>query len=68
MCEEEGFVEVAAVVDHKVPHKGNLELFWDESNWQGLCKPHHDASKARQEAAGKVIGCDASGIPLAGWD
>ncbi len=32
----------ATVVDHITPHKGDMELFWDTANWQGLCKPCHD--------------------------
>jgi 5-methylcytosine-specific restriction protein A len=51
MCEEDGKVTAAAVVDHVVPHRGDVRLFWDESNWQALCKKCHDGEKARQEAA-----------------
>ena len=32
----------ATVVDHIVPHRGDPQLFWDESNWQPLCKACHD--------------------------
>lgn len=32
----------AEVVDHIVPHRGDKALFWDESNWQALCKRCHD--------------------------
>lgn len=32
----------AEVVDHLVPHRGDKTLFWDESNWQALCKRCHD--------------------------
>lgn len=32
----------ATVVDHKIPHRGDQKLFWDRSNWQALCKKHHD--------------------------
>ena len=32
----------ATVVDHVVPHRGDPVLFWDEGNWQPLCKPCHD--------------------------
>ena len=32
----------ATVVDHIVPHRGDKKLFWDQSNWQPLCKEHHD--------------------------
>ncbi|NBT49984.1 MAG: HNH endonuclease [Marivivens sp.] len=41
-CEQEGELKPANVVDHIKPHKGNQELFWDTSNWQSLCKLHHD--------------------------
>lgn len=32
----------AAVVDHIIPHRGDEALFWDENNWQALCKRCHD--------------------------
>lgn len=32
----------ATVVDHIVPHRGDQKLFWDQTNWQPLCKPCHD--------------------------
>ena len=32
----------ATVVDHIVPHRGDERLFWNEDNWQGLCKSCHD--------------------------
>ncbi|MBQ8708357.1 MAG: HNH endonuclease [Succinivibrionaceae bacterium] len=32
----------ATVVDHIIPHRGNQQLFWDEANWQPLCKTCHD--------------------------
>ncbi len=25
------------VIDHIVPHKGDMKLFWDSSKWQPLC-------------------------------
>lgn len=46
-CEAAGRVEAATVVDHKEPHRGDERLFWDERNWQGLCKPHHDEKTGR---------------------
>lgn len=55
----------ATVVDHKVPHRGDQKLFWDESNWQALCQPHHDGDKQAMEKSGKVparIGLD--GFPI----
>jgi len=48
-CERQGLVRAAAVVDHIVPHHGDDTLFWDEKNWQPLCKPCHDGAKAAEE-------------------
>ncbi len=42
ICKEEGKLVKATVVDHIIPHRGDKELFWDESNWQPLCKKCHD--------------------------
>jgi 5-methylcytosine-specific restriction protein A len=39
---EQGRVVKASVVDHIIPHRGDAELFWNESNWQSLCKSCHD--------------------------
>lgn len=64
MCEAEGRLRPATVVDHIVPHKGDEELFWNPSNWQALCKYHHDSVKQRFERTGRIIGCDEHGIPL----
>ena len=41
-CLEEGKFRKATVVDHIIPHRGDEKLFWDRSNWQPLCKEHHD--------------------------
>jgi uncharacterized membrane protein len=42
----------ATVVDNITAHRGNMELFWDRTNWQGLCATHHSS--------------DAQIIPIAG--
>jgi 5-methylcytosine-specific restriction protein A len=47
-CERQGRITPATVVDHIIPHKGNLELFWDEDNLQALCKPCHDRKTAKE--------------------
>lgn len=47
-CEKHGAIKAAEVVDHIKPHKGNLELFWNASNLQSLCKRCHDAKSARE--------------------
>jgi 5-methylcytosine-specific restriction protein A len=36
----------ATVTDHRIPHRGNLSLFWDRKNWQPLCKSDHDRKTA----------------------
>lgn len=41
-CERQGKYVQATVVDHIIPHKGDQALFWDENNWQPLCKRCHD--------------------------
>ncbi len=45
-CERIGRLTAAAVVDHIVPHKGDPRLFWDESNWQTLCRRCHNRKTA----------------------
>jgi len=62
-CERLGRKRVGTVVDHKVPHRGDLKLFWDRKNWQTLCKPCHDSYKQRLEKSGQQPGCSAQGIP-----
>jgi 5-methylcytosine-specific restriction protein A len=49
--EAQGLSAFAEVVDHIVRPKGDMSLFWDRSNWQGLCKSCHDSIKAEIEAA-----------------
>lgn len=64
MHQARGQVVAAEVVDHKTPHRGDESLFWDTSNHQALCKQCHDSHKQRMEKTGRVVGCDANGIPL----
>jgi 5-methylcytosine-specific restriction protein A len=49
MCEADGRVALATVVDHREPHRGDLVLFWNPDNWQALCKRCHDSCKQSQE-------------------
>ena len=42
-------VTAANVVDHVIPHQGDQELFWDEANWQALCKPCHDRKTGNED-------------------
>lgn len=48
-CKKNGLVKTATIVDHIQSHKGNEELFWDESNWQALCKECHDKKTAKED-------------------
>lgn len=41
-CRKNGVLTPATVVDHIIPHRGDQKLFWDEENWQPLCKNCHD--------------------------
>lgn len=63
-CKGDGRVEIATVVNHVIPHKGDQALFWDESNWAAVCKPHHDSTIAREEYRGVRIGGDETGQPI----
>ena len=57
-CEAAGRLTGATVVDHKVPHKGDRDLFWDEANWQPLCSRCHNAKTAAEDGG---LGRPASG-------
>lgn len=48
-CLAHGVRRAAVVTDHVVPHRGDPALFWDEANWQPLCKPHHDHKTATED-------------------
>ena len=51
VCAGEGMTTLATVVDHIIPHKGDLHLFWDTSNWQQLCEYHHNQKTATEDGA-----------------
>lgn len=63
-CQSMGVVTPATLVDHIKPHNGDLDLFWDQSNWQPLCRTHHDATKRREDHQGIAIGCTIDGVAL----
>ncbi|MFO3723961.1 HNH endonuclease signature motif containing protein [Pseudomonas sp. HLMP] len=78
MCSTNRRPVASTVVDHKIaprlqeakesgdPEKLRVawKLFWDQDNWQPLCKLCHDSVKQRLERSGRIAGCDASGLPL----
>lgn len=43
----------ATVVDHINPHRGDMVVFWERSNWQALCKSCHSKAKQRLENSGR---------------
>ena len=45
----EGCTILATLVDHVIPHRGDMELFWRDGNWQGLCDHCHNVHKQRLE-------------------
>lgn len=40
--------QAATDLDHITPHRGNVRLFWDQQNWQGLCSSCHGRKTARE--------------------
>ena len=64
LCAKVGRDTPSNTVDHIIPHKGNLDLFWDEGNWQSVCPMCHNASKRMQELHGHSQACDINGFPI----
>jgi 5-methylcytosine-specific restriction protein A len=48
-CLKHGKRELATETDHIIPHKGNMILFWDKNNWQGLCHWCHSQKTAKED-------------------
>ena len=63
MCEKDGMIVKADVVDHIERHKGDLKKFFG-GPFQSLCYTHHDSTKQRMELYGVIIGGDESGNPI----
>jgi len=59
-----GDVTPATVVDHIIPHKGDDKLFWDQTNWQPLCKECHDGTKQSEEKTGYSVAVGVDGWPV----
>ena len=72
-CYKIDALTAATVVDHIEPHKGDQSLFWDQDNWQSLCKQCHDRKTAREDGAfgnkgetKPTAACGLSGVPVDG--
>ena len=63
-CIEVEDVTAATVVDHRLAHKGDLDLFYDPHNLQSLCAPCHDRTKREMERGKDVIRFDQAGWPI----
>lgn len=63
MCEAQGRVTAASVVDHIVPHRGDMAIFWREGNHQPLCPPCHNSAKQAEERRGYSDAIGADGWP-----
>jgi 5-methylcytosine-specific restriction enzyme A len=48
-CNAHGTIKTASEIDHIRPHKGDMKLFWDPLNHQGLCKSCHSAKTSRED-------------------
>jgi len=48
-CLKENIITEATVVDHIIPHRGDMVLFWNELNWQAKCKSCHDRKTVEKD-------------------
>ncbi|MCA3727337.1 MAG: AAA family ATPase [Phenylobacterium sp.] len=55
------------VADHRIPHRGDRDLFWSDHNIQTLCKPCHDGSKQKQERASVQRGASPGRMSRPEW-
>ncbi len=48
-CKKQGRYVKATDVDHIIPHRGDMDLFWDWDNYQALCHSCHSKKTARED-------------------
>lgn len=63
MCEAQGKITLANVVDHIFPHRGDEVKFF-RGPFQSLCYAHHNSTKQKMEKRQVEIGGDESGQPI----
>jgi len=56
-----GCTLIGELVDHRIPHRGDMRLFWDRSNWQTLCTHCHNVHKQRAETGRAEVRRDHRG-------
>lgn len=49
-CAAAGIETAATEVDHEIPHKGDMRIFWDKTNWRSRCKPCHSRKTATRDS------------------
>jgi 5-methylcytosine-specific restriction protein A len=59
-------VRPSQVTDHKIPHRGDMRLFWDSTNWQAMSKDCHDKKTASEDGGFGNAAPVASGKASAG--
>lgn len=60
-CLAQDITEQADCVDHKIPHRGDMVLFWKRSNWQSMSKTCHDRKTATEDSSFARRGARRSG-------
>lgn len=60
-CAKQGKYVRATVVDHIIPHRGDQKLFWDQNNWQSLCKSCHDKKTLTEDINPTYTYCPPAG-------
>jgi 5-methylcytosine-specific restriction protein A len=70
-CKAEGKDVLGEETDHIRPHRGDQALFWDEANWQRLCRRHHSMKTAQEVREGfqpgRYVICGPSGAGKTTW-
>lgn len=63
-CLDRGKVTEAKVVNHRIPHRGDLDLFHDPDNLESTCAPCHDNTVRQVELWGYHNRVSETGWPV----
>jgi len=63
-CLRRSKIVPSTVANHIRPHKGDLDLFFDDENVEGVCKPCHDGPIQSAEARGYSAEIGDDGWPI----